>query len=101
MQAYRKNKDRIDNKKQFHNVKERSAQNAPKRSLGQNFFTNQTLAQIELATNHTLEKKVYTLPKKLDEEVARLHLGSIWCTCNRNDRWLLASGRFSEGFHHL
>ena len=45
MQAYRKNKDRIDNKKQFHNVKERSAQNAPKRSLGQNFFTNQTLAE--------------------------------------------------------
>ncbi len=36
-------------------------------------FTNQCLAQIELAVkNH--EKKVYTLPKKLDEEVARLHL---------------------------
>jgi len=36
-------------------------------------FTNQTLAQIELATKN-LEKKVYTLSKKLDEEVARLHL---------------------------
>jgi len=42
-----------------------------------NSFTNQTLAQIELATNHTLEKKVYTLPEKLDEEVARLHLGRL------------------------
>ncbi|MGQ9843738.1 MAG: adenosylhomocysteinase [Spirochaetota bacterium] len=39
-------------------------------------FTNQTLAQIELATKK-LEKKVYTLPKKLDEEVARLHLGRL------------------------
>lgn len=39
-----------------------------------NSFTNQVLAQIELATNKKLEKKVYTLPKKLDEEVARLHL---------------------------
>lgn len=37
-------------------------------------FTNQTLAQIELATNPNLERKVYTLSKKLDEEVARLHL---------------------------
>lgn len=40
-------------------------------------FTNQTLAQIELATNKNLEKKVYTLSKKLDEEVARLHLGRL------------------------
>jgi adenosylhomocysteinase len=39
-------------------------------------FTNQTLAQIELATkNH--EKKVYTLSKELDEEVARLHLDRL------------------------
>jgi adenosylhomocysteinase len=38
-----------------------------------NSFTNQTLAQIALATE-THEKRVYTLPKKLDEEVARLHL---------------------------
>jgi len=41
-----------------------------------NSFTNQTLAQIELATKKH-EKKVYTLPKKLDEEVARLHLEKI------------------------
>ena len=39
-----------------------------------NSFTNQCLAQIMLATEQ-LENKVYTLPKKLDEEVARLHLG--------------------------
>lgn len=38
-----------------------------------NSFTNQCLAQIELATTPH-EKTVYTLPKKLDEEVARLHL---------------------------
>jgi adenosylhomocysteinase len=36
-------------------------------------FTNQCLAQIELASKKH-EKKVYTLPKTLDEEVARLHL---------------------------
>jgi adenosylhomocysteinase len=36
-------------------------------------FTNQVLAQIELA-GKTMEKKVYILPKQLDEEVARLHL---------------------------
>lgn len=41
-----------------------------------NSFTNQTLAQIELFRNH-YEKGVYTLPKKLDEEVARLHLERI------------------------
>ena len=41
-----------------------------------NSFTNQTLAQIMLAKGG-LEKKVYTLPKKLDEEVARLHLGRL------------------------
>jgi adenosylhomocysteinase len=41
-------------------------------------FTNQTLAQIELATNlKAYEKKVYTLPKRLDEEVARLHLDKL------------------------
>lgn len=39
-----------------------------------NSFTNQALAQIELVKNDTLKNKVYTLPKKLDEEVARLHL---------------------------
>jgi adenosylhomocysteinase len=41
-------------------------------------FSNQTLAQIELWQNHSkYEKKVYTLPKKLDEKVATLHLGKL------------------------
>jgi adenosylhomocysteinase len=41
-------------------------------------FTNQTLAQIEIWTNPTKYKKeVYTLPKFLDEKVARLHLDKI------------------------
>jgi adenosylhomocysteinase len=41
-------------------------------------FTNQTLAQIELFTNPgKYEKKVYVLPKYLDEKVARLHLDKI------------------------
>jgi len=41
-------------------------------------FTNQTLAQIELWTNlGKYEKQVYTLPKHLDEKVARLHLKKI------------------------
>jgi len=41
-------------------------------------FTNQTLAQIELWCNpEKYEKKVYTLPKHLDEKVARLHLDKI------------------------
>jgi adenosylhomocysteinase len=41
-------------------------------------FTNQTLAQIELWTNPgKYQKKVYTLPKQLDEKVARLHLAKI------------------------
>jgi adenosylhomocysteinase len=42
-----------------------------------NSFSNQTLAQIELWTNKSLEKKVYRLPKQLDEEVARLHLDQL------------------------
>ncbi len=43
-----------------------------------NSFTNQVLAQIELWKNRgKYENKVYTLPKKLDEEVARLHLEKI------------------------
>ncbi|MEO5560140.1 MAG: adenosylhomocysteinase [Dokdonella sp.] len=43
-----------------------------------NSFSNQTLAQIDLWANKgTYEKKVYILPKKLDEEVARLHLEKI------------------------
>ena len=41
-------------------------------------FTNQTLAQIELWTKQgQYEKKVYTLPKHLDEKVAALHLDKI------------------------
>lgn len=43
-----------------------------------NSFTNQVLAQLELWENtDTYENKVYTLPKKLDEKVARLHLAKI------------------------
>jgi adenosylhomocysteinase len=43
-----------------------------------NSFTNQTLAQIELWTNHSKYKnEVYVLPKHLDEKVARLHLAKI------------------------
>lgn len=43
-----------------------------------NSFTNQTMAQIELAVNNrNYQKKVYVLPKHLDEKVARLHLAKI------------------------
>ncbi len=43
-----------------------------------NSFTNQTLAQLELWANASnYENKVYTLPKHLDEKVARLHLSKI------------------------
>ena len=43
-----------------------------------NSFTNQVLAQIELWNNYEkYDKKVYTLPKHLDEKVARLHLEKI------------------------
>lgn len=45
-----------------------------------NSFTNQTLAQMEIwenRKNDKYENKVYTLPKHLDEEVARLHLAKI------------------------
>ena len=41
-------------------------------------FSNQTLAQLDLwANKDTYENKIYILPKKLDEEVARLHLEKI------------------------
>jgi adenosylhomocysteinase len=41
-------------------------------------FTNQTIAQIELAQNvDKYQKKVYVLPKILDEKVARLHLDKL------------------------
>ena len=43
-----------------------------------NSFTNQTLAQIELWTNHAkYDKNLYVLPKHLDEKVAMLHLAKI------------------------
>jgi len=46
-----------------------------------NSFANQTLAQIDLWENRdTYEASVYQLPKKLDEEVARLHLAKIGVT---------------------
>jgi len=43
-----------------------------------NSFTNQTLAQIELAQNvGKYQRQVYVLPKHLDEKVARLHLDKL------------------------
>jgi adenosylhomocysteinase len=43
-----------------------------------NSFTNQVLAQIELFGNTSkYQKKVYVLPKQLDERVARLHLKKL------------------------
>lgn len=47
-------------------------------------FCNQVLAQIELWNNHEkYENKVYTLPKLLDEEVARLHLEHVGARLDR------------------
>jgi adenosylhomocysteinase len=50
-----------------------------------NSFTNQTLAQISLYTETAKYEigKVYTLPKKLDEEVARLHLAKLGAKLER------------------
>jgi adenosylhomocysteinase len=49
-----------------------------------NSFTNQVLAQIELFGNDGhYSNKVYVLPKRLDEEVARLHLGRIGAKLTR------------------
>jgi adenosylhomocysteinase len=42
-----------------------------------NSFTNQTLAQIDIAKNTDREIGVYRLDKKLDEEVAKLHLAKL------------------------
>ncbi len=43
-----------------------------------NSFTNQTIAQVELFTHQDFyERRVYTLPKHLDEKVARLHLDKL------------------------
>ncbi len=45
-----------------------------------NSFTNQVIAQIELYGHpENYEKQVYTLPKHLDEKVARLHLDALGC----------------------
>ncbi len=47
-------------------------------------FTTQTLAQIELFTNPgRYERKVYTLPKHLDEKVAMLHLAKVGATLTK------------------
>ncbi len=47
-------------------------------------FTNQVLAQIELFVNtNKYEKKVYVLPKELDEKVAALHLGKLGATLTK------------------
>jgi adenosylhomocysteinase len=47
-------------------------------------FTNQTIAQIELWQNHAqYDKKVYTLPKHLDEKVALLHLEKVGAKLTR------------------
>ncbi|MGH8594908.1 MAG: adenosylhomocysteinase, partial [Gammaproteobacteria bacterium] len=49
-----------------------------------NSFSNQVLAQMELFRNREkYENKVYTLPKHLDEKVARLHLKKIGATLTR------------------
>jgi adenosylhomocysteinase len=49
-----------------------------------NSFTNQTIAQIELFTKHQdYEKRVYVLPKHLDEKVARLHLDALGARLTR------------------
>ena len=43
-----------------------------------NSFTNQVIAQVELFTkNDAYERRVYVLPKHLDEKVARLHLDAV------------------------
>ena len=47
-----------------------------------NSFTNQVLAQMELASSK-METRVHVLPKKLDEEVARLHLARLGVKLSR------------------
>jgi adenosylhomocysteinase len=62
-------------------------------------FTNQTLAQIELWSNPgKYQKKVYTLPKHLDEKVARLHLAKIGAKLTRlNEKQSTYIGVSPEG----
>ncbi|MBI5113490.1 MAG: adenosylhomocysteinase [Rhodovulum sp.] len=62
-------------------------------------FTNQTLAQIEIFTNPgKYERKVYTLPKHLDEKVARLHLAKVGAKLTRlSDKQATYIGVPAEG----
>jgi len=62
-------------------------------------FTNQVIAQIELATNDDgYENKVYVLPKHLDEKVARLHLDKLGATLTElNDKQAAYIGVPKEG----
>ena len=62
-------------------------------------FTNQVLAQIELFGNPgKYEKQVYTLPKHLDEKVARLHLDKIGVKLTKlNDKQAKYIGVSPEG----
>ncbi|MFL5041744.1 MAG: adenosylhomocysteinase [Xanthobacteraceae bacterium] len=62
-------------------------------------FTNQTLAQIELWTNpNKYQRRVYTLPKHLDEKVARLHLAKIGAKLTRlNEKQSTYIGVPAEG----
>jgi adenosylhomocysteinase len=64
-----------------------------------NSFANQTLAQIELFTNHkNLKNEVYLLPKHLDEEVARLHLDQLGAKLTKlNPKQAAYIGVKSEG----
>jgi adenosylhomocysteinase len=49
-----------------------------------NSFSNQTIAQIELfGKNDDYEKKVYVLPKHLDEKVARVHVEALGASLTR------------------
>jgi adenosylhomocysteinase len=49
-----------------------------------NSFTNQTIAQVELfSKNDEYDKKVYVLPKHLDEKVARAHLDALGAKLTR------------------
>jgi adenosylhomocysteinase len=62
-------------------------------------FTNQTLAQIELwASQGKYERKVYVLPKHLDEKVAALHLGKVGARLTRlNEKQAAYIGVKREG----
>ncbi|MFP4501836.1 MAG: adenosylhomocysteinase [Candidatus Hydrogenedentota bacterium] len=65
-----------------------------------NSFSNQTLAQIAFYTETEKYEpgKVYTLPKVLDEEVARLHLGKLHAVCDvLNDKQAAYLGVPKEG----